>query len=92
MQSLGAFVRSKARVHAAARRTAATHPSRMTVVVRVSRSEPCGVVQDASERRSSITKLHHTSSGNVHRPYPRRLRWMLVPRAVGGSYAITPVQ
>ena len=60
-------------MHAAARRTAATHPSRMTVVVRVSRSEPRGVVQDASERRSSITKLHHTSSGNVRRPYPRTL-------------------
>ena len=38
----------------------ATCPSTIMVVVRVCRSELRGVVQDASERRSSITKLDHS--------------------------------
>ena len=53
----------------------ATCPSTIMVVVRVCRSELRGVVQDASERRSSITKLDHSRFDYSSQPtslYPRR--------------------
>ena len=73
-------------MHAAARRTGATHPSRMTVVV------PVLSVQNRAALFKTLPRDAHLSQSCITLVRVKFVRWMLVPRTVGGSYAITPVQ